>query len=431
MGGKRSNILGRVAWLAIWAGVAGAPAALWAQSYDNPGLGEKPVAAHPQDFKPLGIRTGAFMLHPGVELAGEWTDNLFFSDSDEESDLIYHLRPYLTAQSNWSRHSLTVRLAADVARHDDYSFRDYEDYFLNIGGRFDVKSSTSLNYHADYMNLHEGLNVRSSEQGLEPTDYSLAAGGIGLDHQFNRLSVGLTYDHSNYDFDDTRGFDDEVIDNQDRDRDDDRLGLRLGYQFKTDMQAFVAANWSQVDFQQDLDRNDLNRNSDAYTLQAGVRFGITGVLSGDVFVSYHDASFDDPTLPGVDGWAAGMGLVWQPTQLTTVRGSISSDVQQTTNRFSSGYLGTVYSLRVDHELRRNLQLSAQVSFRDNDYETIAGAPPDARQNDEIWTAGLGATWFLNRSLFVSASYEYNELSSNVPGDGFDVNRVWLVLGLEK
>ena len=43
---------------------------VYAQSYDNPGLGQQPVAAHPQDYKPLGIRAGTFMLHPGDPMPG-------------------------------------------------------------------------------------------------------------------------------------------------------------------------------------------------------------------------------------------------------------------------------------------------------------------------------------------------------------------------
>ena len=411
-------------------GVVLAPA-VQAQSYDNPGLGQRPVQAHPQDFKPLGVRAGAFMLHPGVELAGQWNDNVFYSYEDEQSDFIYHVRPYFTAQSTWSRHSLTVRLAADLGRYADYSFRDYEDYFLNIGGRIDVQSRSSFNYALDYMQLHEDLNNRSAEQGVVPTEYTLAGGGLGFDHQFNRLSLGLDYYHANYDFDNNVRPDGTLIDNSDRDRTDDTAGIRLGYQFQADMQAFVAANWHQVDYDRNPDRNGFDRNSDGYSLQAGLRMGITGVLSGDVFVSYHDMSYDDPRLPGVDGWALGMGLTWLPTTLTTVRASISSDVQQTTSQYASGYLGTLYSLRVDHELRRDLQLQAQVSYRDNDYTLLPGAPANARAYDEIWSAGVGATYFFNRSVFLSASYDWSELSTNVPNDGFEVNRVWLVLGLEK
>ncbi len=99
----------------LWLGVL--PVSLFAQYYDSPGLGEKPVSTHPQDYKPLGIRAGAFMLHPGITLAGEYTDNTFFASDNEQSDTIYHIRPYVTAQF-WSRHSLQVSLAADIARYN-------------------------------------------------------------------------------------------------------------------------------------------------------------------------------------------------------------------------------------------------------------------------------------------------------------------------
>jgi uncharacterized protein (PEP-CTERM system associated) len=136
-------------------------------------------------------------------------------------------------------------------------------------------------------------------------------------------------------------------------------------------------------------------------------------------------------LNGISGWSGGAGLQWYPTQLTSVGARIASNVQETTYQFASGYLQTLYSLRVDHELTRSLQISGQLSYRDNDYELTDDAPLDARQNDEIWTAGLGLTYFVNRYVFFSASYTHDRLRSNVPGDGYDVNRIWLTLSLER
>jgi hypothetical protein len=34
-------------------------------------------------------------------------------------------------------------------------------------------------------------------------------------------------------------------------------------------------------------------------------------------------------------------------------------------------------------------------------------------------------------MFLSASYDYEKLDTNVSGDGYDVNRVWLTLGFER
>jgi len=404
---------------------------LAAQNYENPGLGELPVTLHPQDYKPLGIRAGSFMLHPGVQLAGEYNDNVFYTADNEISDTIWHLRPYITAQSNWNRHGLNVRLAADIARYNDFGFRDYEDYFLLVNGRVDVRNRSYFSYTADYMDLHEELGSRDAEQGLEPTRYSLYGAGLGYDHTFNRLSIGVLYSLRWLDFDNAVSFEDGIIDNQDRDRDESTASVRLGYQFQTDKQAFISLQSNQRNYDQNLDRNGLNRNSDGWTANAGLMFSITGILQGDVFVSYHDEQFDDPTLPDISGWAGGMGLQWKPTSLTSVAARVTSGIEATTDQFSSGYLRTLYSVRVDHELLRHLQISAQMSYSDNDYQLTASAPPDARSNDEIWQAGLGLTYFINRFLFLSAAYTRDSLSSNVPNDKYDVNRLWLTLSFER
>ena len=89
------------------------------------------------------------------------------------------------------------------------------------------------------------------------------------------------------------------------------------------------------------------------------------------------------------------------------------------------------SLRVDHELSRSLQVNAQVSYRDNDYQLRPDAPPSARTKDEIWQYGVGLNYFINRWMFLGAAYTHDSLTSNIPGDEYDVNRVWLTLSLER
>jgi len=426
--GLKRGFLAAVALAIAYAG----PVA--AQDYDNPNIGQLPVTSHPQDYKPLGIRAGGFMLHPGVQLAAEYTDNVFYTDENAESgvrdDLIWHVRPYITAQSNWSRHAFNVRLAADVARHQDYDFRDYEDYFLLISGRVDVRNRSYMSYSVDYMDLHEGLNSRDADQGVEPTRYTLYGGSLGYDHTFNRLSLGARYTLRRMDFDDTVDLDGDVIDNQDRDRDESVLSLRAGYQFQTDKQAFVSFETQAVDYKQELDRNDRDRSSDGWKGSAGLMFNVTGKLNGDVFASYLSRSYDDPGLPDVDGWAAGAGLQWRPTRLTSVGARITSEIQETTYEYSSGYLRTLYSVRVNHELTRSLQLTGQVSYSDNDYQLTPDAPEDARSNDKIWQAGVGLNYFVNRNIFLGIAYTYDHLSSSVPNDDYDVNRIWATLSLE-
>jgi hypothetical protein len=405
---------------------------LFAQYYDSPGLGQKPIATHPQDYKPLGVRAGAFMLHPGVQLAAQFTDNAFYSYDNEQSDTVFHIRPYITAQSTWSRHSLNLSLAADIAMYDDFGERDYEDYFLSVAGRIDVKNRSFFTYGLDYMDLHEGLNNRTSEQGVEPTRYSVFGGRLGYDHTFNRLSVGVGYSYNELDYDDVLGSDEDLIDNQDRNRVTHTYSVRADYQFSSNKAVFVSYQAYETKYKQNIDRNGYSRSGDGYTINGGISFSIAGRLEGDVFASYYNRDFDDPNLTGDDGFliAGGAGLQWNPTSLTSVYGRITTGVQDTTDANSTSYVNSVFSLRVDHELTTDIQLNAFAAYSINDYNPIDPTAPDLRSKDNIFRAGLGLNWYINRHVYLNASYDYETLDSSVPLDDYNVNNFWLNLGLE-
>ena len=140
-----------------------------------------------------------------------------------------------------------------------------------------------------------------------------------------------------------------------------------------------------------------------------------------------------------DGWAGGTigmlmhynGSGWTPTYLTTVYARADTGVQETTSVDASGYLRTMYSLRVDHELLRFLQVNAFVSYMNNKYQLLPDASENARSRDKILRYGVGASWFINRHLYLNASYGHDKLKTNVPMDGYDANRIWLTLGMER
>jgi hypothetical protein len=411
-------------------GVGVLPGQLRAQYYDSPGLGERPVASHPQDYKPLGIRAGSFMLHPGAQLAAEYTDNAFYASDKAQDDYIFHVRPYINAQSTWSRHSLNVSLAADIARYKDFSERDYEDYLLGINGRVDVRNRSFFTYGLDYMDLHEGLNNRASEQGVRPTRYNQSSASVGYDHTFNRLQLAGSYYLGKLNYDNVLGADGEVIDNQDRDRSTNNLSLRAGYQFKTDKQVFATYSVYKEDFDQRHDRNGYERGGDGYSAGAGLAFTLTGKLNGNVAALYHDRSYDDPRLPNTSGWGGSAALQWNATKMTSVYGMVSSSVEDTTESNSSGILQTVYSLRADHALQRYLQLSGYLSYRASDYQPIDRTLPDTRGKDNTMIYGLGLNWFINRHAYLNASYQYEDFSSILPNDDYTANTAWLGLALE-
>jgi len=116
--------------------------------------------------------------------------------------------------------------------------------------------------------------------------------------------------------------------------------------------------------------------------------------------------------------------------LTSVNAEVGTAIQETTDINSSGFLQTVYSLRVDHELMRYVQVNGFAQYRSYDYQSIVDAPVDARDTDGTLRLGVGANWFINRHAYLNASYSWEELDSSIVDDDYTVNRFWLMLGLE-
>jgi hypothetical protein len=78
-----------------------------------------------------------------------------------------------------------------------------------------------------------------------------------------------------------------------------------------------------------------------------------------------------------------------------------------------------------------IQINGFASFSNNDYQLIDDAPEDVRSHDKIYRFGVGLNWFINRHVFLNASYAWGKLTTDAPDDGYTVNRVWLTLGLER
>ena len=49
-----------------------------------------------------------------------------------------------------------------------------------------------------------------------------------------------------------------------------------------------------------------------------------------------------------------------------------------------------------------------------DYQLTDNASEFAREDDKYWSAAIGATYFFNRSVYLSVSYDYNKYIYQCP-----------------
>ena len=158
------------------------------------------------------------------------------------------------------------------------------------------------------------------------------------------------------------------INNDDPDRDEYVLDTRLGYEIQSEYEAFIQLIWTLVDYESTLDDNGLNRDSEGYEIRVGTRIDLTGLLFGDVFVGQVNRDYDDATLETVSKVVGGIDLTWNITPLTTIQGGFSRLISETTLATASGSILTKSHVSVDHELLRNLILSAGSSLSTADFE---------------------------------------------------------------
>ncbi len=156
---------------------------------------------------------------------------------------------------------------------------------------------------------------------------------------------------------------------------------------------------------------------------------MTGVLTGDLYLQYISQDYDDPRFKKVTGFGIGANLDWTPTELTSVSIKFANTPQETTQQFTSGYYSSLYSARIQHELRRNILLNARLSYTDNDYE-YDGTSTNSLLDTQVTRAGLGLSYLINRNFYLSGGYVYEKQNANETGFEYKTNRWFITLGGE-
>lgn len=377
---------------------------------------------HP-GYEAVGLRTGAFMVWPKVTANVERNDNIFATAANEQDDTIFHITPEVGLQSTWSRHALSAYARSVVHRFSDFSSEDTEDYSVGANGRLDVLRTTQINAGADWSRLTEPRTTATSENQARPIQYELTSAYISAAREFNRLRLSSRLDARHFVYLSREGNSAQ----DDRDRTMTSLSGRADYAVSPDTALFVQVTGNKRAYRLNNPPAAafpafVNRDSDGVEVLAGANFEVSALMRGEIGVGYLKQSFDNADFGDIAGFGARGQLEWFPTQLMTLTFSGSRTIEDAGVPGSSGYLSSNLGAQVDYELMRNVIISGQAGWGEDDYKGID-------REDKRTTAGLSATYLMNRHLGVTASYNYSKQKSNGlnGGNDFTVNRVGLTL----
>jgi hypothetical protein len=379
-----------------------------------------------EGYEALGLPVGTFTAFPKVSVTAEHNDNIYGASTNETDDLIWRVQPEVSLISGWSRHSLQGYARATLNRYQDNGSEDTDDYSVGASGRLDVTRSTQITASTDWARLTEPRTSSSTPQAsAAPIQYDLASANVGASHEFNRLRVSGRYDLREYDYEDGRTAAGAVIEQDDRDRTIHAVVARADYAVSPATALFVelSRNWREYDLSPPAVA--LARDSEGTQALVGANFELGALMRGEVGVGYITQEYDDPSFDELEGLGARAQVEWFPTQLTTVSLTGSRTVEDSGIPGSSGYLSTNLGAQVDHELMRNVILTGQVSYGQDEYEGVD-------RDDDRLNIGVGGTYLLNRYAGVTVAYSYFDQTSGGAngGNDFKVNKLGATLTLQ-
>ena len=296
--------------------------------------------------------------------------------------------PEIVVKSDWQSHEIKMFGSADIALYADRSNEDYEGFNLGAEARLDVLRDVQVSAGLVYADLHESRGSPDDVDGNEPTEYERLNATLGFAVRSNRLSLSVGGELYRFDYDDANSAAGAVIDNDDRDRDRYDVVVRGGYVIAPEYEGFLRAGLSMTDYDDAVDSDGVNRDSDGLEIVAGARIDVTGVVFGDVFAGYLTHDYDDSRLMTVDGVTAGIDMTWNVTKLTTLGFGVTRTIAETTQTGASGNFQTNFDASVDHELLRNLILGARAGMSYHDYEGID-------RNDEVANFAVSGKYLLS------------------------------------
>lgn len=353
-----------------------------------------------------GAHLGGFTLFPRLTVSATRDDNIYAAQNAPTSDTIVQIAPEVLLQSNWARHALGLYARAFVNRYVDHTSENSNSYTFGGTGRLDIARASSLSGNASWGRFIEPRTAPTAPTAAaKPTEYNLAQAGLSGLTELNRMRFGGGFTFNNYKFLNgvtTSGA--PLLENY-RSRDEWTESAHVDYAVSPSTSVFVTGAVDQRNYRLRPPAVAFDQSSHGYNIQAGTNFDITHLIRGQVQAGWLSESYSDTRYKTTNGLALSAAVDWFPTELTTVNFTASRTIEEATVVGASGFLATNLGVRVDHELLRNLILSAQGGYGYDSYRNVD-------RTDKLPSAAVSATYMVNRNVGLTFSYKYSRLDSS-------------------
>jgi hypothetical protein len=412
----------------------GLPGAAHAQLLDRyypanvPAYQDWAQQAAPQEndsiYGPLGVRVGSFVIEPNVTEAIGYDSNPF-GIAGGKGSADNNLSGSVAVNSDWARNSINAALSVDRVDYFSYPGQSYTTWAATAGG--------VVNYGDDVIQAgYSHLNAVTL-----PTDVGTFGVAQPITDQVDDFRISDTIGPGRVTFVPA------IVGEIDRftsqggqgaqsaaaaglfDLDTLDTSLTAGYEFSGGHNALVVLSNTLGDYvggQATL----RPANYDDVSAMAGLEYRQSALLLYRALVGYEvrspiGAGIYNKTIAAP---AAELDVIWKPSTLTVVNGTISQSLQNQPTDTTQGLTATTVQIGITQSLRRDLTFDATAGYSQ-------AAFPNTSEVQSIFTASGEVTLSLNRNIAVSLIYDFTHADDNtVAAFRFDRHEVLLQVRLQ-
>lgn len=427
--GLAASLFGQVASAQPAGGPVGQPGARPERPDDR-----APVAKASESYDPTGLPVGSFRFFPALELDEVYNDNIYAvpTSAGKTSSFIQGIKPSLNLKSDWSRHMLNLYATGNFGIYSNDSLNNFWDFSVGGDGRVDIQRDWNFYGGTSFSHLHEDRGSPNSPQTstLPPNQYNQYVANLGYFQTFNRFSIRLDGRLDNYNYlNPGVGTAGGSIPNYDRNRNEFREAVRVGYEFSPGYQVWARGAFNQRAYMNNPDSLGFYHNSTGFNVVGGVAVDLGGITSFEAFAGYLQQNYVDSRFTTVAAPMFGLIGYWNPMKELWIKPFVRRTVEESALSSTSAYLNTTAGLDVDYYARPNVRVEAHFDYSTANYNQTTTTTTGNRF-DQYITARIGFKYLPTRNFWIGPSYQYVSRNSNQPNSNFDQNLVMIRLGAQ-
>ena len=364
-----------------------------------------------KDYFPRGARIGSFTLLPFIEAAISHDDNVFANAIDQSDTLRYDLSGGMKLHSDFARHVFDIDLFATRSHFSEFKSLDHTSGVGEMNFRLDINHGTTISGSARSELEHEEFSSAERPSDVfEAVPIWINSASLNFMRNTARLNFGGGVTLLDYNFDDVRDRDGNLVDQDERDNRTIGAYGRIGYRFSPGYEAVLKGRGFRND---NYGATDTDRSYRGWEVLTGVQFEASELFKVSLLGGFERLDFDNEDLDPFSEFTFEARGKWSITPLVTLDFRAGHEVGLTTLEGATARSDTKVEADMEYKIWRNLILDLGVSGIRSQFRSL-------NRTDDAVKARAGLQYLPNRNLKFTFDYEHERRRSD--DSDFDFSR---------